>query len=391
MDCEEVKRKIGILALGHSKNGGVIQYTQSLIDSLPINDNYEFIFFTQNSESLFFISDNYEIRNFTKPRATPFIRVCRAISLLLGICVPGLISIKEKENFEDIDLFVSPCNSAYPHYFLKKPFIFTLHDMQERYYPNFFSFKERITRFIVNRGTSRAAKAIICESSFVKNDIVRFLHINEQKVKIIQSPPPKQFLDVNLNETQLMHVKLKYKLPDRYLFYPAQCWPHKNHIRLLKAFKTVCEEDNQITLILSGSEQNNYLKLVECIHELGLESKVKHLGHVEYRDIPALYKLSKMLIMPTLFESISIPIYEAFSLEIPVCCSNVVGLPEQVNGAALLFDPFDEKDISSKIMQILNNPDLQKKLGKDGNRRLKKLNHETYSQKILEVIFFALN
>ena len=46
--------------------------------------------------------------------------------------------------------------------------------------------------------------------------------------------------------------------------------------------------------------------------------------------------MSIMLVMPTLFESVSIPIYESFFLKVPVCASNVVALTEQVGGAGIL-------------------------------------------------------
>ena len=48
-----------------------------------------------------------------------------------------------------------------------------------------------------------------------------------------------------------------------------------------------------------------------------------------------------MLVMPTLFESVSNPIYELFFLKVPVCASNVEDLTEQVSGSGILFDPND--------------------------------------------------
>ena len=109
-------------------------------------------------------------------------------------------------------------------------------------------------------------------------------------------------------------------------------------------------------LVFSGSKQNNQGNVVERIHELGLEGRVRILGYVDSADIPALYSLSRMLVLPTLFESISIPVYEAFALGVPVCSSNVVALPEQIDNAGLLFDPNNPSDIASKIAQILDDP-----------------------------------
>lgn len=76
------------------------------------------------------------------------------------------------------------------------------------------------------------------------------------------------------------------------------------------------------------------------------------MGYVPQEDMPYLYKLSSALVMPTLFESVSMPIWEAFSLGVPVVSSNVCALPEQVGDAGLLFDPYNIEDIAEKIFKL---------------------------------------
>ena len=96
--------------------------------------------------------------------------------------------------------------------------------------------------------------------------------------------------------------------------------------------------------------------------------------------------MSEFLVMPTLFESVSLPIYEAFSLQVPVCCSNVVALPEQVGDAALIFDPHDVNDIAEKMLMYLQNKLLCQDKAKKGLRKVNDFNHEDYRYKLLEVI-----
>lgn len=56
--------------------------------------------------------------------------------------------------------------------------------------------------------------------------------------------------------------------------------------------------------------------------------------------------------MPTLFESVSLPIWESFYLGVPVVSSDVCALPEQVGDAGLLFDPNNVEDMAEKIYKI---------------------------------------
>ena len=62
---------------------------------------------------------------------------------------------------------------------------------------------------------------------------------------------------------------------------------------------------------------------------------------ISYEELLYVYKMSTMLVMPTLFESVSNPIYELFFLKVPECASNVEDLTEQVSGSGILFDPND--------------------------------------------------
>ena len=117
-----------------------------------------------------------------------------------------------------------------------------------------------------------------------------------------------------------------------------------------------------------------------------MNNKVKHLGYIDYEDLSYLYKMSKFLVMPTLFESVSIPIYEAFALEIAVCSSNVVALPEQVGDAAIVFNPNDAHDIAQKMMMYLKDNNLRNEKAKRGLARVKYFDHENYKIKLLKAL-----
>ena len=288
--------------------------------------------------------------------------------------------------FSDIDLFLSPAISGYPHFYMNKPFVFTLHDMQERYYPEFFSKYENIVRWLKNRALAKSATKIICESSFVKNDIVKFTGVEETKINIIQSPPPEEFLNYKFEERQFEVVKEKYNLPPKFIFYPAQCWFHKNHIKLVEAFNVVSRQIDDVYLILTGSQQNNYNNLIQRIDELSLNDKVRHLGYIDYKDLPYFYKMSQFLVMPTLFESVSIPIYEAFALEVPVCSSDVVALPEQVGDAGVIFEAYNINDMANKMLMYLKNENFRLEKAKKGFERVVDFNHEEYAKKLLKVL-----
>jgi len=88
---------------------------------------------------------------------------------------------------------------------------------------------------------------------------------------------------------------------------------------------------------------------------------------------------------------VSMPIWEAFYLGVPVLSSNVCALPEQVGDAGLLFDPYNIDDIADKIYKIWIDEKLRAELVKKGYDRIKNLTLENYAKQWENIIEGALN
>ena len=235
---ESTLNKIGILTFVANVDDGVFNYTKSLIDALKKDCTNKYILFCNENDDRF---DNYdlEIRTICKSKSNLFTKVVTFIQFIFLIRKPYLLTKDEIDLFNDIKFFISPAVSAYPHFFVNKPFVFTLHDMQEKYYPHYFTLYERFTRWINNKTLAKCAFKIICESEYVKKDIIKFTATIPDNVVIIQSPPPENLVNFLFNKSTYSKIKNKYNLPNNYIIYPAQSWPHKNHLKLLEAFSIV--------------------------------------------------------------------------------------------------------------------------------------------------------
>ncbi|MGO8762383.1 MAG: glycosyltransferase family 4 protein [Desulfobaccales bacterium] len=385
-------KKIGILGFPLG-SGGLIQYADSMFDALALDKENKYILFLLKGDSRY-DGLKFEIRKVEMfGRRKTFSHILKYVLRvnLLSLLPPDIIrklffSHEEIDSYNDIDLFISPAPRFYPHYFLKKPYIMTVHDFQEKYFPEFFTYKDRLIRYIINKISISHCTHIITESNYVKKDIINFFNYDPDKISVLPSPPPMGFINKKYKKKDLKDIKTKYNLPDSYIFYPAQYWYHKNHIRLLEAFKVISNKYSDLYLVLTGAEQNNYDNVVKKIEEYGLKNRVMQLGYIEYADLPALYLMSRMLIMPTLFESVSMPIYESFMLRVPVCCSNVVALPEQVANAGLLFNPNDTADIAEKALALLDDEKLGKELAEKGYNKIIEFNHKNYATKLKQII-----
>lgn len=380
----ENKKTIGILALDDGDGGGVSEYIRSVIDSLKNNKNFEIVILTRHSK-VFDIEKEQKQIEIPVIKSNLITKFFRAFSFFLPM-VPSslLLSKNELDLFRDIDLFFCPYISPYPHYFLKKKFVYTLHDLQEFYLYSFFSIKQHLIRRVINYALTRSAELIICESEFVKKDILKFFGVKNEKVQIIQAPPSSRYLKFEFNPKLNFKVVEKYSLPKRYFFYPAQFWKHKNHLRLIRAFNKIANEDSGIFLVLSGSRKKNevFNEILLEIKKLNLNKRIVFLGYIQNKEMPYIYKNSICLVMPSLFESISIPVFEAFSLGVPVLSSNILGLQQQVKGAGILFNPYDEKEIFNSLKNALNNKVILEENSIKGYNRIKKVNQLNFKSQL---------
>ena len=71
---------------------------------------------------------------------------------------------------------------------------------------------------------------------------------------------------------------------------------------MVEAFSKINDEYDDIYLILTGNINSNYKNILKRIDELGLAKKIRHLGCISYEELLYVYKMSIMLVMPTLLK-----------------------------------------------------------------------------------------
>ncbi len=369
---------VGILALTPKAGGGVYQYTLSLIEALTLGKRKNgYVIFRNSMFPAGLGNTEVEI---TINQPNMWMRFKRFLFMNTMLKLGDVVGIYKIPKGIDIDLIIAPSITLAPIY-MEKPYIITIHDLQHKYYPHLFTLKERLSRDYVYKKSASKAKLVVCESEYVKEDINNFLNISYEKIKVIPSPPPRYIKDINLDEKIFSQKRKKYNLPDKFLFYPAQFWYHKNHVNLIKAIHHIkCAYKEEIPLILVGFKKNNFENTMNEIRKLNLLGQITYHGYIPEEDMPYLYKLSTALVMPTLFESVSIPIWEAFYLGVPVVSSNVCALPEQVRDAGLLFDPINVEDMAEKIYKIWTDEKLRQDLINNGYGKVKNLTLENYAK-----------
>ncbi|NTV62221.1 MAG: glycosyltransferase family 4 protein [Oscillochloris sp.] len=249
----------------------------------------------------------------------------------------------------------------------RTPTIVTMHDVQELHFPEFFTPAERFARAGLHWAALEAAHRVVVSYAHIKADLVRYFRLPPAKIAVCPIPISESWLSPTADVAEVL---AGYGLAPGFLFYPAQTWPHKNHLGLLRALAALRADGLAPTLICTGHQTEHMATIAAEVAVLGLQGQVRFLGLVPPADLVALYQSCRAVVVPTLYEAGSFPVIEAIMLGAAVICARVTSLPATIGAAEFTFDPADPLDIAARIRQTLSDEAFfQRNLANSRQRR----------------------
>lgn len=249
--------------------------------------------------------------------------------------------------------------------------IVSLNDVQHHELPEFFSKPERYYRRSAYDRAARRADEVLTLSEHARWQIIERLAIPPERVTTIPCGVDHERFSAIPDEHDA-----RTDLPDRFLLYPANLWPHKNHERLLRAFERAGVPD--LELILTGQTYGRELPVSPG-------GRVRHLGLVPFEQLPALYRRAVATVFPSLFEGFGMPLVEAMACGCPVAASARGAIAETCGDAAFLFDPEDEDAIADAVRQVVEDDALRERLRLQGLARAAEFRWDDVARRHLEV------
>ncbi len=250
-----------------------------------------------------------------------------------------------------IQLFFVPMQLS-PVYHLKVPVVITMHDLQHFHFPEFFTPEERMYKSISYYIALNESQHIVVSYSHVKDDIIKYFRIKKQKISVC-TPPDTEDWNYKEPEIEWKEVQEKYGIRIPYFLTPAATWPHKNHMAVLKAMKILLPDNPDLFWVATGKKSNYFEKTLKpAIQEFGLEKHVLFTGMVTDEELYIIYQNARMVVIPTLYEAGSGPLFESMRFGIPVICSHATTLPEHMGNNKFVFDPNDIDQLAEKMLLL---------------------------------------
>lgn len=259
--------------------------------------------------------------------------------------------------------------------------IVTIHDLIFLRYPAYYHFIDRKIYAYKFRRACQLADRVIAVSECTKRDIISYFKIEEEKIEVVYQGCDKLFSQVAPEDIK-KEVKQKYQLPERYILYVGSIEARKNLLLVAKALKHL---QDPISVIAIG-RRTPYAKQVEdYLQENRLESRMKLLSNIPFRELPAFYQMATVFVYPSFFEGFGIPLLEALNSGVPVIGATGSCLEEAGGPSSLYVDPDDAVGLGKVIEQVLEDKQLRDSMIADGRKYALRFDESKLTTDVIKV------
>jgi glycosyltransferase involved in cell wall biosynthesis len=249
------------------------------------------------------------------------------------------------------------------------PSVYQPHDLQHLHLPEYFTARERLGREGTYRAFCAQAQTVVMMTRWGKDDLTTHYDLPRTKVCVV---PGASVLDAYAEPTgaDIDAARARLALPEQFAFFPAQTFPHKNHLTLLEALAIARDRlGTTIPLVASGHQNDFFPRIARRVSDLHLDTQVQFVGFVRPVELRALYRMARCMVFPSSFEGWGLPVVEAFQEGTPVACADATSLPEVAGDAALLFPADSPTEMAEQLVRLWRDDGLRARLTARGRER----------------------
>lgn len=379
-------KKIGLFLDIRGEGGGAFQYSLSVLHALEkLASSYEIVIvYTNEHWTRHITHKQYTTIYKEQPAWLSFAQLAwRKVGLPFFLWRDLVAYFMPFQRFllkQQCDIWIFPAQDSMA-YMLPVNALSTIHDLMHRYesqFPEVSGFRLREYHY---KAICKISKGILVDSETGKKQVKDSYQADPEKIFVLPYTPPAYMYAEHGAD-----IEVKYNLPEKFFFYPAQFWQHKNHELIIKAVANLRDRLPDISFVFSGAPKNHYNALLRMITELGLTKNFVITGYISNEDISGIYKKARALVMPTFFGPTNIPPLEAMVVGCPVAISGIYGMPEQIKDAGIMFDQKSVAELEETLYRLWTDDELCHDLAEKGKRRVKELDQDAFDKKFYSII-----
>jgi glycosyltransferase involved in cell wall biosynthesis len=240
-----------------------------------------------------------------------------------------------------------------------------MHDMSIYRCPQFQPMKTVAVHRALIPILARRASLIVTVSESARQDILHYLKVPEERVRVIYGGIGHQFqTQTQPDQADTAQVRVRYRLEYPYILTVGTLEPRKNHARLIDAFSWLVQQERlPHHLVIAGMHGWKGRALHARVKGSKVANRIHLLGYVPAADLPGLYRGADAFAFPSLYEGFGLPILEAFGCGVPCLISSDAALTEVAGeGTAVAVEPHSVQDIAGGLQRLLADANLAQSL-----------------------------
>lgn len=316
-----------------------------------------------------------------EPSAPPLPGVAAAALRRMGVDIRTfLLNYPVRATFPQADLFHFTSQNLASLLHARRPsgrIVVTIHDIipymlrNDRELCSYRTIADRMFDRLAVRGIRRA-DVLIADSEYTRQSVVEHLGIAPERLSVVHlGVDHLTFREMSVPAAVYERYGLSPTRP--YILYAGSEDPRKNLSSLVRALKRIRMTHPDLELIKVGRAYFDVerQRLIALARKLDVDHAIHFVDEVPELDLPLLYNLAAVCVIPSLYEGFGFPVLEAMACGTPVVCIKASSLPELAGGAALLAAPGPDEalEIASLVDRILADVDLRRRLRSTGLAR----------------------
>jgi len=383
-----MKIGIDIRTLMDAQWSGVSEYTYNIVKGLLKLD-------TGNHYKLFYnsahdVSERIPHHLFSKVNGGENVEIIKTKypNKLFNFIMQKGLRLPKVDKLLGVDAFFMP-NIGFISLSARCKKILTIHDLSFLRYPEFFNLKRRLWHWAVNvKKMIREFDTIIAVSESTKKDVVELCNIDPEKVKVIYSGISDQFRIIHRDQYS-QAIKIKLKLPDKFILCLSTLEPRKNIKSLIMAYNLFREKNkdlDDIKLVIAGPRGWG-VKKIKLEHERSkYKDDIIFLNYVKNEDKVYVYNLAEIFVFPSFYEGFGFPPLEAAKCGLPVIAGQASSFPEILGDGAMLIDSYNIRSLAEIMAIVLKKRDFYKELVSRGEIKAKGYSWDKTAQSLLDAL-----
>ena len=215
-----------------------------------------------------------------------------------------------------------------------------------------------LIRFIIKQATK-----VIVANEYEKNIFKNFC--NESKIIIIKN-------GIDLNELYSSNTNFiqKYSIEKKFILFLGRFHQVKGIDTLLESIKQIKNNSlvNEIIFVIMGVDFGYQKVIQKTINDYDLSERIRLIEKPPRSDVISAYSQCEFLVLPSKWELSPLTPLEGFAFKKTLVSTTAHGIPFTIkhNENCILIEPENYDQLSTAILDLLQNEEKCKKLGKSG-------------------------